>query len=146
MGYIHCVDSRVMFGVFSAEFHSPTSVSPKLSVTHTYSGVDGSGIMLILGSDFGTRNFECQWLSDESHESERLFMGGQYLEIRSIIDVDSKENYQFYMDAIKVFQTLMDGEYILHKISNSIISILIQLINNELVHGSVDMINHNGSS
>merc|ERR1712176_532762 len=47
------------------------------------------------------------------------------------------------MDAIKVFQTLMDGEYIMHKISNSIISILIQLINNELLYGSIDAVKSN---
>ena len=141
--YMHCINNEILFGVFSAEFHSPTSVTPKLSVAHTYSGDNWRkrGLMLILGSDFRARNFDMSWISDESHEMERLFIGGQYLEIRSIISITTKENYQFYMDAIKIFQTLIDGEYILHKISNSIISILIDMINNELIKTNDSKIN-----
>ena len=145
--YMHCIDNEILFDVFSAKFHSPASMTSKLSVAHTFHGDNSRkrGLMLILGSDLSahTRNFDLSWISDESHESERLFIGGQYFEIRSIIDITSKENYQFYMYAFKIFQTLTDGELILHKISNSIISILISMINNELIKTNDSKINAN---
>lgn len=141
--YMHCIDNEILFAIFCGEFHIPTSVTSKLSVAHTFNGdnLNKRGLMLILGSDFRARNFDLSWISDESHESEKLFIGGQYLEIRSIIDIKTKENYQFYMDAIKIFQTLIDGEYLMHKISNSIISILIEMINNELIKTNDSKIN-----
>ncbi len=86
--YMHNIENYQLFSTFSGEFYSAISVTNKLLISHLYN--NDNEIILILGSDYCARYFDSSWISDESYENEKLFIAGQYLEIRSIIDIKYK--------------------------------------------------------
>ena len=107
---------RIVLNTTMIRFCSPISTSRSHQCIQMYieQGYNRSGYILEC-KEYSNylRFFDCNWLSNNSNEEERIFCGGDWpLSINSILDLGvSSYNYRHYIRAINIIQDLIRGHY-----------------------------------
>eukprot|EP01083_Nonionella_stella_P162842 534984_1 len=111
------LSNPVMFDSFQTRFCLPTSTTSQLQIVTMSTQ---NGLILELKSPADSvqfyhgllKYFNCSLISRFGEEDERLFIGGyaplQFHNIRILIE--RKENYHVFIQAIKCFNAVLDGE------------------------------------
>eukprot|EP01084_Bolivina_argentea_P083145 150550_1 len=100
-------------GYFSIRLNAPTSTSKEKTVAHRFT--KGTGIILQLNNNkypgCDEAFFNASWVSCFPEEEERIWFGGQYrLELETIIDVKTCNNYQQIVQAIYKLDSILSGQ------------------------------------
>eukprot|EP01084_Bolivina_argentea_P194237 333236_1 len=104
--------SYLYFSKFVAEFKSPTSTTTKLQIATIFANNDGI-ILELQQAKYGwdLKHFNCSFISCFGNEDERLFINPpryQRLQIVSIRNMSTDENYKEFIKAFNVFNSMVE--------------------------------------
>eukprot|EP01084_Bolivina_argentea_P020494 38111_1 len=114
--FYHGISSPIYFPSLIPTFNSPTSTTPKLSIACQFAKAGGIIVELAKMENWchDVKYFNCTFVSCFGNEEERLFIQphdpNHHLQLLSIRNMSTNENYKQFVYAINIFQRITEAD------------------------------------